>query len=66
MAIEEATKNRTVVVIAHRLSTVLSCDKIVVMDDGRILDIGRHDYLLEKCHRYKQLYNMQFNMNGSG
>ena len=65
MAIEEATKNRTVIVIAHRLSTILSCDRIVVMEEGRILDIGKHDYLLGNCPRYRELYDIQFNTSGA-
>lgn len=60
-AIERATQNRTVIVIAHRLSTILSSDKIVVMDNGKILDIGTNDELLDRCERYKTLYNLQFN-----
>jgi ABC-type multidrug transport system fused ATPase/permease subunit len=62
-AIEEATKNRTVVMIAHRLSTVLASDKIVVMHDGRIVGIGSHEELLKTNERYQQLYNLQFAEN---
>lgn len=60
-AINQATKNRTVLVVAHRLSTVLSADKIVVMDKGEIVDIGHHNELLKECERYQTLYNLQFN-----
>ncbi len=59
-AIDRATKDRTVIIIAHRLSTILKCDKILVMDDGFVLDIGRHEELILRCDRYKQLYNLQF------
>lgn len=60
-AIDRATQNRTVVVIAHRLSTVLSSDRIVVMDKGEVVGIGSHQELISSCPRYQTLYNMQFN-----
>ncbi|OQX94607.1 hypothetical protein B6I21_09265 [candidate division KSB1 bacterium 4572_119] len=60
LAIDQATKNRTVLIIAHRLSTVLAADKIVVLDKGKIVGIGKHKDLLKTCERYKTLYNLQF------
>lgn len=54
------TQGRTSVIIAHRLSTVLHCDLIVVMDGGRIVEMGRHQELLEKRGKYFELYNLQF------
>jgi len=59
-AIEKLMKNRTVLVIAHRLSTVIHADRIVVMNRGRILDIGSHHSLLEKSPFYRNLYEIQF------
>ena len=59
-AIEKLMQNRTVLAIAHRLSTILHADKIVVMDQGQIVDIGKHQELLERSDVYKNLYNMQF------
>lgn len=59
-AIEQATKNRTVIMIAHRLSTVLASDKIVVMHEGEIVGVGHHKELIKTCERYKQLYDLQF------
>lgn len=59
-AIDQATQNRTVLVIAHRLSTVLSADKIVVLDNGSIVGMGKHARLLKTCQRYQTLYHLQF------
>ena len=54
-----AIKGRTVLVIAHRLATVLDCDRIVVMDQGRIVDVGRHEELLGRCPLYERLISTQ-------
>ena len=59
-AIETLMYNRTVVVIAHRLSTVHNADKIIVLDKGLIVDTGTHEELINKDGLYKQLHNMQF------
>lgn len=59
-ALDKLMKDRTVFVIAHRLSTVRQADKIIVLDDGRIEGIGTHDQLLETDGLYKKLYEMQF------
>ncbi|MEE8387398.1 MAG: lipid A export permease/ATP-binding protein MsbA [Acidiferrobacterales bacterium] len=59
-AIEALTENRTTLVIAHRLSTVERADKIMVMDQGRIIEIGTHKDLLAKNGAYSNLYKMQF------
>jgi subfamily B ATP-binding cassette protein MsbA len=60
-ALAKLTAGRTVIAIAHRLSTVLSADQIVVMDYGRIKEIGTHAELLEKSGYYRRLYDHQFN-----
>lgn len=61
LAIEQATKKRTVLIIAHRLSTVLAADKIIVIDEGKIVGMGTHQELLNNCPKYKLLYELQFN-----
>ncbi|MEO8206042.1 MAG: ABC transporter ATP-binding protein [Chthoniobacterales bacterium] len=59
-ALERLAEGKTVIAIAHRLSTVLKSDQIVVMDHGRIVETGTHRELLEKSPLYKNLYELQF------
>ena len=59
-AVDNLMADRTVLVIAHRLSTVESADKIVVMEDGEIADFGSHQDLLKKDGVYTRLYKKQF------
>ncbi|MDX1412264.1 MAG: ABC transporter permease, partial [Nitrospirales bacterium] len=59
-ALARLLKNRTSIVIAHRLSTVLSADKIVVIENGRIVEIGGHADLLERKGLYATLFHEQF------
>lgn len=56
-------KNRTSLIIAHRLSTIQDADKIVVMDKGRVVEIGSHEQLLEQKGKYYDLYMTQFSGN---
>lgn len=55
-------KGKTSFVIAHRLSTIIDADKIIVMDDGRIVETGRHEELLNKNGIYKELFDSQFDV----
>jgi subfamily B ATP-binding cassette protein MsbA len=59
-AIEHLLEGRTVFVIAHRLSTIQKADQIVVMEDGRIVELGRHDELLDRNGTYRRLHDLQF------
>ena len=59
-ALDNLMKNRTVIVIAHRLSTVQNADKIVVINDGQIVEQGKHEELLKLKGAYAALYTMQF------
>lgn len=59
-AMAELLYGRTAVIIAHRLSTVISADRIVVLSQGRILEEGTHQTLLKKDGLYKKLYSLQF------
>ena len=59
-ALDRLMENRTTLVIAHRLSTIQHADKIVVMEQGKIIEVGKHDELLAKEGVYSNLYNIQF------
>jgi len=59
-ATEKITKNRTSIIIAHRLATIQKADKIIVMEDGKIMEQGSHSELLDKKGYYSKLYHIQF------
>lgn len=59
-AVSEILKNRTSIVVAHRLSTIKEVDKIIVIDSGEIKEMGTHDNLLKLRGYYKKLYEMQY------
>jgi subfamily B ATP-binding cassette protein MsbA len=59
-ALQNLMSGRTVVVIAHRLSTVRRADRIVVIENGAIADVGSHEELMQKLGTYRRLYDLQF------
>jgi len=59
-ALSRLLHSRTALVIAHRLSTIKSADKIVVLKDGRIVEMGKHNELMKKSGYYRYLYELQF------
>ena len=58
-AINNLTKNKTTLVIAHRLSTIHNANKIFVMKQGKVVNSGNHEFLINNCEEYKSLYQKQ-------
>ncbi len=59
-ALQNLMAGRTVLVIAHRLSTVRRADRIVVLENGAISDMGTHEDLMQRLGTYRRLYDLQF------
>lgn len=64
MAIERLTRGRTVLMIAHRLRSIVNCDRIIVLEEGKVIGNGTHDELMENCEVYKKLYRLQCESEG--
>ena len=58
-AINNLKNDYTIMIIAHRFSTIINCDKIFYIDDGKVLDSGTHQELLKRCKAYKNLYESE-------
>ena len=57
--LERIASGRTMIIVSHRLSSLVDCDQILVMEQGRIVDCGKHEVLVERCAIYRQLWNQQ-------
>ncbi|MFN5865295.1 MAG: ABC transporter ATP-binding protein, partial [Pseudanabaena sp.] len=65
-ALQRLMQGRTVFIIAHRLATIRNSDRIIVLEQGQIVESGTHDELLQKAGRYAQLHSRQFDTIGFG
>jgi ABC-type multidrug transport system fused ATPase/permease subunit len=63
-ALDAVLKGRTALVIAHRLSTIRNADKIIALEEGRIVEVGDHRELMERGGLYSQLYQRQLELTG--
>jgi ATP-binding cassette, subfamily B, multidrug efflux pump len=63
-ALRERTRDRTVVIVAQRVSTIMDADRIVVLDGGRVVGIGRHDELIDTCEAYREIVESQVALGG--
>ena len=59
-ALDRLTGSRTTIAIAHRLSTIKNADEICVMHEGKIVERGKHEELLETCPVYREIYESQY------
>ena len=57
-ALLEFTKDKTVIVITHKIKTIINADKIIYMDNGKILCSGTHEELMRDCSKYRYLYEL--------
>jgi len=57
--LDQIAKNRTMVIVSHRLSSLTLADKILVLEKGRVADFAPHDVLVERCEVYRNLWHQQ-------
>ena len=60
-ALKQFVNGRTAIMVTHRLSTIALADRVVVLEAGRVMDVGRHEELLDRCATYARLHDIQFN-----
>lgn len=58
-AINNLKREYTILIIAHRFSTIINCDRIYFIEDGKVIDCGNHDELLIRCDAYRRLYESE-------
>jgi len=63
-SIENISKDYTIIIVAHRLSTIMNCNKIYILDKGQIVDCGTHKQLLKTNRNYQKLYNSEAKNGG--
>ena len=59
LSLQKISEGRTTIVIAHRLSTIVNSDKILLLENGKVLEEGTHKQLMDKNGKYKDMYNTQ-------
>jgi len=57
--LQKTRQNKTTLIIAHRISTIQNSDKIIIVDEGKVIDVGTHDELVERCTFYKEMVERQ-------
>ena len=63
-ALKEQSQNRTTLVVAHRLSTIMAADKLIVINQGRVMQVGSHERLIKEEGFYRNLVAAQFDKSG--
>ena len=63
-ALQSFVTDRTAIMVTHRMSTLTLADRVVVMEAGRVIDIGRHEELLKRCALYGRLHDIHFQRTG--